>query len=175
MPLYAFDGKRPQIGNDCYIADSAEIIGDVTLGEGCYVGPRAVLRGDYGRIAIGPGTAVEEGVIVHARPGEAATVGARVTLGHGAIVHTAALVDDFAVIGMGAVVSDFARVGRWAAIGEGAVVRNRQEIAPETIAVGVPAKAIGQVDEEYKATWTRFKDIYRELAGTYAERLKRIG
>lgn len=172
--LYAFDGKTPKIGKGCYIADSAEVIGDVTLGDGCYVGPGAILRGDYGRIVIGDGTAVEEQVVVHARPGDVATVGTRVTLGHGAIVHTARRIDDFAVIGMGAIVSDWALIGRWAAVGEGAVVRNRQEIPPEAIAVGVPAKVIGGVDEEYKAVWTQFKEIYIELAKSYRSRLKRL-
>lgn len=172
--LYAFDGKTPKIGKGSYIADSAEVIGDVTLGDGCYVGPGAILRGDYGRIVIGDGTAVEEQVVVHARPGDVATVGTHVTLGHGAIVHTARRIDDFAVIGMGAIVSDWALIGRWAAVGEGAVVRNRQEIPPEAIAVGVPAKVIGGVDEEYKAVWTQFKEIYIELAQSYRSRLKRL-
>lgn len=174
MALYAFDGKTPTVGKDCYIADSAEVIGDVTLGDGCYVGPGAILRGDYGRVAIGDGTAIEEGAIVHARPGDVATAGAHVTLGHGAIVHTAKRIDDFAVIGMGAIISDWAVIGRWAVVGEGAVVRNRQEIPPEAIAVGVPAKVIGSVDEEYKKTWMHFKNVYVELAKTYRSRIERL-
>jgi len=174
MAIYRYKDLSPSIGDNCYIADSADVIGNVTLGEGCYVGPGARIRGDYGRISIGPGTAVEENVVIHARPGEFAEIGKGVTIGHGAIVHNVALIDDFAVIGMGAVISDWARVGRWAAIGEGAVVRNRQEIDPESIAVGVPAKVIGRIDDEYKEIWTRFKNIYVELAHSYRTNLKRL-
>jgi len=113
-------------------------------------------------------------VVVHARPGETMRIGDHVTIGHGAIIHTPTI-EDWAVIGMGAVISDFARVGRWAAVGEGAVVKNRQEIPEESIAVGVPAKIIGKVSEEYKKQWTEFKKIYENLAEKrYPEGMKRI-
>lgn len=174
MAVYKFKDKTPVIGKNCYVADSADVIGDVALGDGCYVGPGARIRGDYGRIVIGDRTGVEENVVIHARPNESATIGSDVTLGHGAIIHNVSLIDDFAVIGMGAVVSDYARVGKWAAIGEGAVVRNRQEIPPEAIAVGIPAKAIGTVSEDYKRQWTHFKGVYVELAKNYSNDLERI-
>jgi carbonic anhydrase/acetyltransferase-like protein (isoleucine patch superfamily) len=64
--LYAFDGRKPQIAKGAYISDQAIVIGDVRIGAGCYVGPGAILRGDYGRIEIGSGTAVEENVTVRA-------------------------------------------------------------------------------------------------------------
>ncbi|MFH0799597.1 MAG: gamma carbonic anhydrase family protein [Pseudomonadota bacterium] len=175
MAIFEYKGRRPVIGDGCYIADSAEVIGDVSLGEGCYVGPGAIIRGDYGRIRIGDRTAVEENATIHARPGEEATITSDVTIGHGAIVHGVSEIGDFAVIGMGAIISDWARVGHWAAIGEGAVVKNRQEIPDGAIAVGVPAKVIGAVDEEYKATWTKFKGLYVEIARTYRQDMKRIG
>ncbi len=161
--IYEFEGKRPEIGEGSYVAESAVIIGDVSIGERCFIAPGAVLRGDYGRIIIGNGTAIEDNVVVHARPGETTIIGNHVTVGHGAIIHTPTI-EDWAVIGMGAIVSDFARVGRWAAIGEGAVVKNRQEIPDESIAVGVPAKIIGKVSEDYKKQWTEFKKIYEYLA-----------
>jgi len=174
MATYEFKGKSPKIGKDCYIADSADVIGDVTLGDGCYVGPGARIRGDYGTIVIGDRTGVEENVVIHARPDEKTTIGSDVTLGHGAIIHNVALIDDFAVIGMGSIVSDYSKVGSWAAIGEGAVVRNKQEIPPESIAVGIPAKVIGTVSEDYKKQWTHFKCVYVELAKTYRQELTKI-
>ncbi|MEM3513086.1 MAG: gamma carbonic anhydrase family protein, partial [Thermoplasmata archaeon] len=100
-------------------------------------------------------------------------IGNYVTVGHGAIVHTAE-VKDYAVIGMGSIVSDFAKVGVWAVIGEGAVVKNNQEIPDENIAVGVPAKVIGKIDEEYKKTWLQFKEIYAGLCLRYKEGLVKI-
>lgn len=175
MPIYEYNGKRPVIGNGCYIADSSDVIGDVTLGDNCYVGPGARLRGDYGTIIIGSSTAIEENCVIHARPGERATVGSHVTLGHGAIIHNTELIDDYAVIGMGAIVSDWSKVGSWGVVGEGAVVRNRQEIPAESIAVGIPARVIGTVDQEYKAKWMEFKNIYVKLANTYRHNLTKIG
>ena len=102
--LYAFDGKCPDIGKKTYVSEEALVIGDVKIGDNCYVGHGAILRGDYGSIFIGSGTAVEEGVIIHAPPGEGCAIGEKVTIGHGAIIH-AAKIGNLAVIGMGAVLS----------------------------------------------------------------------
>ncbi len=172
--IYEFEGKKPVIGEGSYVAESAAVIGDVIIGKRCFIAPGAVIRGDYGSIRIGDGSAVEDNVVIHARPGEMTKIGKRVTLGHGAIIHTATI-DDCAVIGMGSIVSDFAHIGRWAAIGEGAVVRNRQEIDEQSVAVGVPAKVIGKVDDEYMERWASFKDIYEGLAEKrYPNGLKRV-
>ena len=174
MAIFRFDDRIPEIGPDCYIADSAEVIGSVTLGECCYVGPGAVIRGDYGEIVIGKNVNVEENVVLHARPGEVCTIGDWVTLGHGCIVHNAAKIEDHAVIGMGAIVSDWATVGSWAAIGEGAVVRNGQDIPANAVGVGVPCKVIGETSEEWRRQWGEFKKFYVDFARTYSRRLKRI-
>lgn len=168
MAIRAFEGKSPVLGEGTYVDPSADVLGDVTLGRGCWVGPGARLRGDYGTIVIGDFTAVEDNCVVHARPGETTRLGSWVTVGHGAIVHNVGVIEDYAVVGMGAVVSDWARVGRWAVIGEGAVVRQGQEIPPEAIAVGVPARVLDRrVDEAFQAEWLRFKEIYADLAGRY--------
>ena len=75
---------------------------------------------------------------------------------------------------MGSIVSDWAIIGRWAVIAEGALVKNRQDIPPGTIAAGVPAKVIGAVSEQYRVDWTRFKQLYVDLARSYRSDLKRI-
>lgn len=173
--IYEFEGKRPEIGKGTYVAESAVIIGDVRTGKKCFIAPGAVLRGDYGSIVVGDGSAIEDNVVVHARPGETTVIGKHVTVGHGAIIHTARI-DDWTVIGMGAIVSDFAEVGRWAAVGEGAVVKNRQKIPEESIAVGIPAKVLDRkISEEYMKQWTEFKKIYEGLAEKrYPENLKKL-
>ncbi len=172
--IYEFEGKVPEIGEGTYVHESAVVIGDVKIGKRCFIAPGSVIRGDYGTIIIGDGTAIEDNVVVHARPGETTRIGNHVTIGHGAIIHTPTIYD-WAVIGMGAIVSDFAEVGKWAAIGEGAVVKNRQIIPDESVAVGVPAKVIGMVSDDYKKQWTDFKRIYEELAERrYPEGLRRI-
>jgi carbonic anhydrase/acetyltransferase-like protein (isoleucine patch superfamily) len=173
--IYEFEGKRPRIGEGSWVFPDATVIGDVTMGERCYVGPGARLRGDYGTIVIGDSTSIEDNCIIHARPGERTEVGSHVTIGHGAILHNCT-VRDGAVVGMGSIVSDYAVVGEWAVVAEGAVVKNRGEVPPRGIAVGVPAKVIGQIDEEYQRQWTGFKDIYVGLASErYPKGLRRVG
>jgi len=162
----------PRLGEGTFVHPSADVFGDVTIGRGCWIGPGARLRGDYGTIIVGDYTSIEDNCVIHARPGEVTTIGNWVTVGHGAIIHNAKLVDDYAVIGMGAIVSDWAVVGRWAVVGEGAVVKQGQEIPAEHIAVGVPARLLGKtVDAAYQAEWTRFKRLYVDLARSYRQGL----
>lgn len=175
MAIFEYKGARPSIGHEVYIADSAEVIGTVIIGDGVYIGPGAKIRGDYGTIKIGGGTAVEENCVIHARPGEVCTIGSMVTLGHMSIIHNAKLIDDYAIIGMGSIVSDWAIVGKWSVIAEGGLVKNKQEIPPEKIAAGMPVQIIGEIKEEYKADWAGFKKIYIDLARTYRNDLNRIG
>jgi len=173
MAIYEFEGKQPVIGDGTYVSETADIIGDVVIGKRCYIGPGAKIKGDYGSVIIGDETSVQENCVVHARPGDICKIGSRVNAGHGSILHNCT-VKDFAVIGMGAIVSDYAVVGEWCAIGEGCVVKNDQNIPPGKIAVGVPAKIIGDVDEDYKKQWGKYKELYIELAERYRH-LKRIG
>jgi tRNA-Thr(GGU) m(6)t(6)A37 methyltransferase TsaA len=173
MPIYEFEGRVPCIAASAYVAPSAQVIGDVDIGERCYVGHGAILRGDYGAIRIGAGTAVEEGVIVHARPGDATEIGRRVTLGHGAMVHNATIRDG-AVIGMRATVSDFSVVGAGAIVGEMTLVRQRQRIPARRVAVGVPAVVVGTVSGRHRAMTVWAKELYVDLARRYPAGLRRL-
>ena len=173
MALYEFEGKRPSIGTGSFVPESADVIGDVTLGEDCFVGVGARIRGDYGTIVIGSRTSVQENVVIHARDGDLTQVGSNVQLGHGCILHNCTVKDN-AVIGVGAIISDYAVVGDWAIIGEGAVVRG--DVPDGAIAVGVPAKVVGQVSEQQKEEWLYYKNKYAELARVrYPAGFKRIG
>jgi carbonic anhydrase/acetyltransferase-like protein (isoleucine patch superfamily) len=173
MALYEFEGKRPQIGKNSYVADTADVIGDVIIGEGCFIGVGARVRGDYGSIRIGDQTSVQENVVIHARDGDKTVIGSRVQLGHGCLLHNCT-VKDQAVIGIGAILTDFSVVGEWSIIGEGALVRG--EVPDGMIAVGIPARVIGQVTEKHKEEWQYYKEKYAELAGVrYPRGLKRIG
>jgi phenylacetic acid degradation protein len=173
MVLYRFEGKEPRIGKGTYVSQSAEVIGDVRIGKQCYVGPGAKLRGDYGKIEIGNRTSIEENCVVHARPNEICRVSDMVTVGHGSILHNCT-VRDYAVIGMGAIVSDYADVGVWSVVGEGCVVKNNQVIEDQKIVVGVPAKTVGEVSDEYKKLWTSYKNIYVKLAKKYPKKLETV-
>jgi carbonic anhydrase/acetyltransferase-like protein (isoleucine patch superfamily) len=173
MAIYRLEDKVPQIGNETYVSADASVIGDVVIGERCFIGPGAKIKGDYGSIRIGDDTSVQENCVMHARPDDVCTVGSMVNVGHGSILHNCT-VKDFAIIGMGAIVSDFAEIGVWAVVGEGAVVKSKQKIADGEIAVGVPAKVVGTVDKAYKDMWGKYKLLYPELARRYSKDLERI-
>jgi carbonic anhydrase/acetyltransferase-like protein (isoleucine patch superfamily) len=163
---YEFDGKSPQIGAESYVSETAILVGDVTIGDNCYIGHGAILRGDYGSIVIGSGSAIEEGVVIHAPPGEICDIGKMVTVGHGAIIH-AATVGDFSVIGMGSVLSIQSRIGRHSIIAEGAVVKMKQVITDHVVAGGNPAKVIRKIQGKDEELWRWGKQLYIDLAKKY--------
>lgn len=167
MPIFSFEGKRPRIDPTAYVSPTATVIGNVTIGARCYIGHGAILRGDYGSIEIGDETAVEEGVIVHARPEDWTRIGSRVTLGHGAMVHNA-VIRDGAVIGMRAVISDFSEVGAGAIVGEMGLVKNSQKVPEKKVAVGAPVRVVADVDAKHYAMTHWAKDLYASLAGRYS-------
>jgi carbonic anhydrase/acetyltransferase-like protein (isoleucine patch superfamily) len=164
--LYKFDGKQPVVGKQSYVSDIARVIGDVVIGDHCYIGHGAILRGDYGRIEIGDGTAVEEGAIIHAPPSDVNRIGQKVTIGHGAVVH-GKQIGDHAVIGMGAIVSIWSEIGAWAIVAEGSVVKLKQIIPPRVVAAGNPAKIVREVSEKDQEFWNWGQKIYIDLAEKY--------
>src|SRR5207249_12273882 len=110
MPLLAYQGKYPTIGQGCYIAPPATLIGDVTLGDGASVWFGAVLRGDVSPIVIGARTNIQDNTVIHGEDGYPTLIGEDVTVGHSAIIH-AATVSDRVLVGMGAVLLSRCRVG----------------------------------------------------------------
>ncbi|MCR4400214.1 MAG: gamma carbonic anhydrase family protein [Syntrophomonadaceae bacterium] len=163
---YEFDGRSPQVSPRAYVSETALVIGDVVVGDHCYIGHGAILRGDYGRIEIGEGTAVEEGVIIHAPPGETCRIGRRVTMGHGAIVHCAEI-GDGATIGMGAVASLGAVIGAGAIVAEGAVVKGRDVVPERVVVAGSPARVVRPVQDKDVEWWDWAKQLYVDLAEKY--------
>ena len=164
--LYHFDGKTPSVGKGSYVSDLARVIGDVEIGKNCYIGHGAIIRGDYGRIIIGDGTAVEEGVIIHAPPGGFHLIGKMVTLGHGAILH-GNIIGDFSVVGMGAILSLFSETGEWSIVAEGTVVKANQKIESRTVTAGNPARNIREVNDKDQKFWNYGKQVYIDLAEKY--------
>ena len=173
MPFYEFEGKRPTIDPNAWVAPSADIIGDVRIGPKCYVGWGAILRGDHGSIVIEQGTAIEEGVIIHTSPDFLSRIGPEATIGHGAMLHNATI-ESLAVIGIRATVSNYAKVGEWAIIGEMGLLRSHQEIPPGMIAVGQPVKVIGHVEEHHKERWIISKKRYQGFVKRNNENLNEI-
>jgi carbonic anhydrase/acetyltransferase-like protein (isoleucine patch superfamily) len=173
MAIYSFEGKTPRIGKTAYVHEGAYIIGDVDIGGECWIGPGAIIRGDYGAVMIGPRTAVEEGCLVHAAPLSACEIGNDVTIGHGAIIHCSRI-GDFATIGMGAILSIGSVIGEWCIIGEGSIVPIKKNIPAKKIALGSPVRITGDVTEEHQKMWTLGKKIYVDLCYRYREGLEKL-
>ncbi len=164
--LFEFEGKTPSAGNNTYISELANVIGDVKIGSSCYIGHGVILRGDYGSIEIEDGTAVEEGVIIHAPPGELSYIGKKVTLGHGAVIHSK-FIGDLAVIGMGAILSIRSEVKAGSIVAEGAVVKQNQVIPEKVVAGGNPARIIREIKNRDEEHWNMSKQVYIDLAARY--------
>ncbi|MHA1975225.1 MAG: gamma carbonic anhydrase family protein [Candidatus Hodarchaeales archaeon] len=173
MTLYQFEDRQPEVGQDTYIAESAEIIGDVIIGNNCYIGPGAKIRGDYGSIRIGDSTSIQENCVIHARVAQECNIGNNVTVGHGAIIHGSKIHDNV-IIGMGAMIGDDAIIEPYCLIAAGALVKENQVIDSESLAVGIPAKVVRKISDENKMLIEHSAQIYVDLAKRYVMGLKRI-
>jgi len=137
--LLELDGVSPTIGEGVFLAPTAVLVGDVRVGDRASIWFGAVLRGDSSHIKIGSGSSIQDNVVIHCAKGLATIVGARVTIGHGALLE-GCVVEDEALVGMGAIVLQRARVGAGALLAAGAVLSERTQVAPGVLAAGVPAR-----------------------------------
>ena len=171
MAIFEFNGKIPLVGEGTWIAPSAEIIGNVRIGKNCWIGPCAVIRGDFGTIFIDDETAVEDGVVIHT-PSQV-TIGKRVTIGHLAMVHNS-IIKDYAVIGMNSTLGDSAQVGCWSIVAEHSLVKKNQIVPDYKLYAGCPAVDKGDITEAYQEIMMAGKQMYVDLAMQYQGTLKRI-
>ena len=147
-------------GTNCYIAQNATIVGDVTMGDNCSVWFNAVIRGDVNTITIGNDTNIQDGAVIHATYQKAATtIGNRVSIGHNAIVHGCTL-ENHILIGMGAIVMDNAVVEPYCIIAAGAVVLENTRCESGFLYAGMPAKKIKPITEMQRALLDKLPDNY---------------
>ena len=146
-----------------YVAPSAVLAGDVTIEDGSSVWHGAVLRGDFDSIVVGRNSNVQDNVVVHVDRGMPATIGARVTVGHAAVVHGCTIKDD-CLIGMNATVNSGAVIGPGSLVASGAVVRESAEFPSGSVIAGVPAMVVRPVDETLRRRIELSWSIYCELA-----------
>jgi len=137
---------KPSIDSECFVAEGAVVIGNVTIARHSSVWYTAVVRGDVNAINIGEATSIQDGAVLHPAHEHALRVGSFVTVGHRVILH-GCTVEDNVLVGMGAVVLDGAVVGEGSIIGAGAVVKERMVIPPRSLVVGLPAKVVRTVDD----------------------------
>lgn len=149
MPvILPVNGKSPVMGNDCFIAPNATIVGDVQMGDHCSIWFNAVVRGDVNSIRMGNKVNIQDGAVIHCTFERSRTIiGNNVSIGHNAIVH-GCVIEDNVLVGMGSIVMDNARVGSNSIIAAGAVVLENTVIEPGSIFAGVPAKKVKNVSED---------------------------
>lgn len=151
------------IHRDAFIHPEAFVCGDVTLGAWASVWPGAVIRADSAPIRIGESTNVQDGVVIHVDPGLPCTIGARVTIGHRAVVH-GATVEDECLIAIGAIVLNRVVVGRGSLVGAGAVCSEGMVIPPNSLVLGVPARVVRTMDETLRARAAHGVAAYVDLS-----------
>lgn len=172
--IYKFKHFTPQIGKNVFIAKSADIIGDVKIGDDSSVWFKAVIRGDVHKIQIGKRTSIQDGTVVHVTHykfddksgGYPTIIGDDVTVGHGVILH-GCIIANACLIGMGAVILDGANIGEESIVGAGSLVTQGKSFPARSLIIGSPARAVRTLkDEEVKelyasaARYVKFKDEY---------------
>ncbi|WP_295008232.1 phenylacetic acid degradation protein PaaY [uncultured Dechloromonas sp.] len=162
LRVYAIDGIVPVVDPTAYVHPSAVLIGDVIVGPGCYVGPCASLRGDFGRLILEAGANVQDTCVMHGFPGTDTVVEENGHIGHGAVLH-GCRVGRNALVGMNAVIMDNAVIGEASIVAASAFVKAGQEIPARTLVAGMPAKVIRPLSDEEIAWKTEGTRTYQDL------------
>ncbi|MEI6085171.1 MAG: gamma carbonic anhydrase family protein [Verrucomicrobiota bacterium] len=166
MSIHHYLGKKPQVGPRVYLADGAELIGDVTVGEQSSIWFHSVLRGDINRVVIGHHTNIQDLTLCHVADNFACVVGNFVTVGHRAILH-ACTIGDEVLVGMGAIVMDGVVVGEQSIIGAGALLTKGLQVPPGSLVYGSPAKVISQLGATERGAIKAWAEKYCRVAANY--------
>ncbi|MEM9408597.1 MAG: gamma carbonic anhydrase family protein [Acidobacteriota bacterium] len=171
MPTYPYRQLLPNLGSRVFLAPSAEIVGDVEIGDDVSFWFHTLARGDVHWIRIGQGSNVQDGSVLHvSHETHPLDIGREVTVGHAAVVHGCTL-EDRCLVGMGARVLDGAVIGEDAQVGAGAVVAPGTVVPARTLVLGVPAKPVRELSEEAVAANREVSARYRRLKEEYAQAL----
>jgi carbonic anhydrase/acetyltransferase-like protein (isoleucine patch superfamily) len=173
MAVYELDGVAPRLAAGVWVADSAQVMGNVELGEDVSIWFGAVVRGDTEVIRIGRGSNIQDGSVLHADVGQPLTIGENVTVGHQVMLH-GCTVGDGALIGIGAVVLNGAKIGKGCIVGAGALVTEGKEFPDGSMVIGSPAKAVRQLTPEQQQGLRLSAAHYVENAARFRAGLKKI-
>ena len=166
MAIYSLDGLAPQIADSAWVADSAQVIGDVTLALDANVWFGVVIRGDTDAVRIGQGSNIQDGSVLHADLGKPLTIGDHVTVGHKVMLH-GCTIGDGSLIGIGAVVLNGAKIGKSCLVGAGSLVTENKAFPDGSMIVGSPAKVIRPLTPEQVAGLHQSALHYIENARRY--------
>lgn len=173
--LRSYQGFTPTVPSSCYVDPSAQVLGDVVLGEQASVWMNAVVRGDVNSIRIGAKSNVQDCAVLHGmRYLYPVIIGEMVTIGHNATVH-GCVVEDECLIGMGAVILNNARIGEGSIIAAGAIIPEHTIIPPRSLVAGVPGKIRRQLGEEDRASILKYAQNYLDYGAIYLKEAGGIG
>lgn len=174
MAVYEVDGKTPQVDSTAWIADSAQVMGHVTLGPDASVWFGCVLRGDTESMTIGEGSNIQDLTVMHADHGLPLTIGKHVTVGHKVMLHGCTIGDE-SLIGIGAVVLNGARIGKNCLVGAGSLVTEGKEFPDGSMIMGTPAKVVRQLTPEQIEGLRLSAQHYIDNARMFRATLKKLG
>ncbi|WP_290789404.1 gamma carbonic anhydrase family protein [Halomonas sp.] len=173
MAIYQYAEHRPELHDDVYVAETADVIGQVTLKRGASVWYQAVLRGDTDHLEVGEESNIQDGAVLHADPGFPLRVGKGVTVGHQAMLH-GCTVGDGSLIGIQAVILNGAVIGENCLVAAGAVVKENASFPDNSLIVGAPARVVRELSQEAIQGLKKNAAGYVERGRLHASQLKRI-
>lgn len=173
MAIFELDGKTPQLAEGAWVADSAELIGDVALHQHASVWPKVVIRADNDLIQVGEESNVQDASVLHADPGFPLYIGKRVTVGHHVMLH-GCHIGDGSLIGIGAVILNGAKIGKHCLVGAGALITEGKEFPDGSMILGSPAKVVKMLTPEQIADIENIAGRYVQNAQRYQKTLNKI-
>lgn len=174
MAIYELDGVAPRVAASAWVAENAQVMGDVVIGEGASVWFGTTVRGDADTITIGAGSNIQDGSVLHADVGVPLTIGADVTVGHQVMLH-GCTIGDGSLIGIGAVVLNGATIGRHCLVGAGSLVTEGKAFPDGSMILGSPAKVVRQLTPEQIEGLRLSAQHYRHNAERFRQGLKKVG
>ena len=174
MAVYELDGTQPRVADSAWVADSAQVMGNVVLGEDSSVWFGTVIRGDTEAITVGRGSNIQDASVLHADIGKPLTIGDNVTVGHQVMLHGCTIGDE-SLIGIGAIVLNGAKIGRHCLVGAGALVTEGKEFPDGSMIIGSPAKVVRQLTPEQIEGLKLSAQHYMDNARRFRAGLKKLG
>ena len=174
MAVYALDGVEPQIAESAWVADSAQVMGEVQLGADASVWFGTVVRGDTSSITIGEGSNVQDASVLHADLGMPLVIGRHVTVGHQVMLHGCTIGDE-SLIGIGAIVLNGAKIGKNCLVGAGALVTEGKEFPDGSMIIGSPARVVKQLTAEQMQGLRQSAQHYIDNARRFRAGLRKLG